>query len=136
MITWWPLIKKFGPYLGIIVLIVGIWLHGKSVGSAKYKAEVTSHNVTKTELSRCSDEVEALTGAIDSQNEAIALAASEYDNRVKATQEAAQRVLAEQASSYRRQLQNASEAASSLRERVRTIEQGEACHQAWLEVLR
>ena len=141
--TWvviWPLVKKFGPYLLVVLLLGGVWLHGRSSGTAKwqgkYNAEVVSHELCQDELSRADTEVRGLKDAITAQNTAIANAALEYDNRVKATQEAADRALRNQASSYQRQLQEAAEATLELRGRVRTIEVAEACHEAWKEVAK
>jgi hypothetical protein len=141
--TWvviWPLVKKFGPYLLVVLLLAGVWLHGRSNGAAKwqekYNAEVVSHELCQQEITRTDAEVQRLKEAIAEQNASIDAAAIEYENRVKATQEAADRALRNQASSYRRQLQEAAEATSELRERVRTIEVAEACHEAWEEAAK
>jgi hypothetical protein len=138
--AWMILLKKFGPYIAAVLLLVGIWMHGRSVGTAKwhgkYKDSVQEKLICGQEIVRGSSELIALKATIDKQNTAIEEQSAEYQDRVKATQEAAQRVLREQASSYQRLLQEASEASSSLRERVRTIEQAEACHEAWLEVTK
>lgn len=139
-IVWLSMVKKFGPYIIVVLLLAGVWFHGRSSGSAKwhgkYNSEVVSHQTCQTELSRASDEVRGLKGSIDAQNAAITNAALEYEDRVAATREAADRALLNQASSYRRQLREAAEATSELRERVRTIEVAEACHEAWLEVTK
>jgi len=138
--AWMIIFKKFGPYLAAVLLLTVIWIHGRSVGKAKWQGKylkaVQEVTVCGEEISRTNAEVLMLKGAIDSQNTIIEQQALEYENRVKATQEAAQRILAQQATSYQRKLQEASEATSGLRERVRTIEQGEACHEAWLEVVK
>ena len=143
MISWtvvMPLVKKFGPYLLVVLLLAGVWLHGRSNGTSKwqgkYNAEVVSHDLCQQEITRTDAEVQRLKDAIAEQNASIAAASAEYENRVKATQEAADRALRNQASSYRRQLQEAAEATSELRERVRTIEVAEACHEAWKEVIK
>ena len=139
-VMWLSLLKKFGPYILIVLLLAGVWLHGRSTGTAKchdkYNSEVISHQLCQEELLRASVEVQGLKDAITAQNEALAAAGLEYESRVRVTQEAADRLLLNQASSYRRQLQAASEATSELRERVRTIEVAEACHEAWLEVTK
>lgn len=139
-VVWLAMLKKFGPWIGVVLVLVGIWFHGKSVGSSKwhgrYNAEVVSHQTCQDELSRASEEMTVLKGAIEDQNGAIAAAAVEYESRVAATQAATDRALRNQASSYRRQLDAAAEATVELRERVRTIEVAEACHESWLEVLK
>ena len=139
-VFWLQAIKKFGPYVAAVLILFGIWMHGRSVGAAKWHGkyfDVTQRlAVCQQETSRANSEVLVLKQTIESQNKSIEQQAQEYENRVKATQEAAERVLREQASSYRRRLQEAAEATSSLRERVRSIEQAEACHEAWVEVAK
>ena len=138
--AWMILLRKFGPYLAVALLLTVVWIHGRSTGKAKWQGtylEATQETTAcREEISRASSEVMVLKTAIEQQNAHIEQQALEYQNRVKATQEAAQRILAQQATSYQRKLQDASEAASSLRERVRTIEQAEACHEAWLELIK
>ena len=143
MISWvviMPLVKKFGPYLLVVLLLGGVWLHGRSRGAerwqGRYNAEVVSHELCRGEIVRADGEVQTLKDAIAEQNASIDAASLEYDARVRATKDAADRVLRNQASSYQRQLREASEATSELRERVRTIEVAEACHEAWLEVTK
>jgi len=54
MMVWWPIVRKFGPYLLIVVALGALWLHGNQTGKrkwqAKYKAEVAAHEATARTL--------------------------------------------------------------------------------------
>lgn len=139
--TWyaaWQLAKKFGPYLLVVLLLFGVWMHGKSKGKEKWseKYQKSQHEVKQLEREKveADSEIFMLRATLDQQNESIKQMGVEHDNRVKEAQEAHQRILRDQATSYQRQLLEAAEGTKELRERVRLLPVAETCHEAWAEV--
>ena len=138
--AWMILLKKFGPYLGIVLLVFGVWMHGKSVGVKKWRGKYNeSERVVKVltlNLNQCSAENALFRDVIDANNEAVRIMGEEHDERVRRARLVAERILNDQATVYQRKLREAAAETRSLRESMRTMGVAESCHEAFLEVLR
>ncbi len=138
--AWMILLKKFGPYIAVVLIIFGVWMHGRSTGKNKWqgKYSTAAQEIKTLELEAvdCSAEVVILRAAIDAQNESIRIMGEQHDERVATAREVADRILANQATVYQRRLREAASETRGLRDKMRTIGVAESCHEAWLEVLR
>lgn len=135
-----PVLRKAAPYLLIVAAVCAVWFHGRHVGvksesgkTAKAVAErdsarsVANHNFVQWQQEKEAHERQSL--AIRDMEQAQA----DADARVRAAHRAeVARLERERA----RAVADANARADALAERVRDLSAAEACHEAWLEVVR
>ena len=138
MISWvviLPLLKKFGPWIAVLLLLVGIYAFGYSRGSArgegKYHAAAAERDIANATATNNANEVTRLEAAIAAQNLAILKTQEDQsvaDARVRAAHAAE---LQRQATSYQRAVESARAGTADLQRDLELLTVAEACHAAW-----
>lgn len=135
-----PVLVKFGPWIAVALLLLGIYVAGRYHGAAKwegkYATAVTERNTARETATHNADEVVKLTDAIDRQNAAIRQMEARQSEHLDAVNEAHAKALERQATSYQRAVDAARASASDLQCRVEVMTVAEACHAAWMEVAK
>jgi biopolymer transport protein ExbB/TolQ len=133
-----PMVKRYGPWVAVVLVLVGLYTLGRSHGAAKWKVRhgdmVERYNVCVDTAEHAADEVVRLRAAIDSQNDAIARMEQDHSDHDAAVRAAHDRVMRQQATAYERAMRRANTETEELRLRVRSMSVAEACHESWLEL--
>ena len=141
MISWvviLPLLKKFGPWIAVLLLLVGIYSFGYSRGSSnwegKYDSAIAERDIANTTAVHNGEEVVRLRVAVTAQNDSILKMQEDQsvaDARVRAAHAAE---LRRQATSYQRAVDAARAESAGLQSRMALLTVAETCHEAWLEM--
>ena len=141
MISWvviLPLLKKFGPWIAVALLLFGIYAFGYSRGSDRWEGKrntaIEERNIAQATASHNAEEVVRLEEAITAQNADILKMQEDQsvaDARVRAAHAAE---LQRQATSYQRAVESARAGTADLQRDLELLTVAEACHAAWLEM--
>jgi hypothetical protein len=134
------LLKRFGPYIAIALVIVGIWFHGRSTGAAKWKAKhaavVSERDTAASVAEHNAAEVAKLTAAIERTAAAEAARQAYAEERVRVIEKAYRAAVARQARESAEAIEEARRETADLRVMLNEMSVAEACHAAWLEVVQ
>ena len=137
-VVWLALLKKFGPWIAVVLLLFGIYAFGHSRGAAKWKGNhavaVEERNAARETATHNAEEVVRLEAAIDAQNAAIMemeRVQSEQMAQVRTAHDNARR---RQATSYQRAVEAARASVADLQRDLELMTVAETCHAAWVEV--
>jgi len=133
-----PLLKKFGPWIAVFLVVTGIYAFGYYRGSAKWEGKrntaIEERNIAQATASHNAEEVVRLEEAITAQNADILKMQEDQsvaDARVRAAHAAE---LQRQATSYQRAVDAARAESAGLQSRMALLTVAETCHEAWLEL--
>ena len=133
-------LKKFGPYIAIALLLVGIYVGGVRHGSEKWKEKYNSAVAQRDRALETADHNYQQWVQSDEARERMAAAVRELESE---TADAEARVRAahkaEIARLERENARNVADAqgrADALQERIRELSVGDSCHEAMLEIVK
>jgi hypothetical protein len=135
-----PLIKKSGPYILILVALFGLYRFGFSRGADKWESQY-DHALEQRDMEhaaavRAANELAVVKDALERQSNAIREMEEDHAAQLESVNRAHDAALRRQAEAHRRAELERYREAENLRERMRLMTVAEACHEAWLEVMR
>lgn len=140
--AWMILAKKFGPWIAVALLLVGIYYAGGSKWRVKHKAAIVARDAAIVHrdaavdrAALCAVGAEQVRAALTKQNNALRELGQLAAEREAAVRLEGEVALRRQADAYRRALRDATEATADLRLRIEEMSVAEACHESWLEVM-
>lgn len=135
-----PLIKKFGPYVAVLLLLLGIYMVGRDHGSDRWEGKYDGMVAERDAALSLADHNYQQWIQADEARERMAGAVRQLEQdsvNAEARVTAAHRAeLARVEREHARAVAEAQRRADALAERVRELSVAETCHEAMLEIVR